>query len=67
MRMMKKDPVDMSKKLLRDYQIHIYAGDIFSWLDSLIRILEAIKRIAQAFKERQKAKECIRLIRALEN
>lgn len=67
MRMMKKDPVDISKKLLRDYQIHVYAGDIFSWFDSLIRMLESIKRIANAFKERQVAKECIRLIRAIEN
>jgi helicase len=67
MRMMKKDPVDISKKLLRDYQIHVYAGDIFSWFDSLIRALEAIKRIANAFKERKVAKDCIRLIRTIEN
>ena len=67
MRMVKKDPVDISKKLLRDYQIHVYAGDIFSWLDALIRTVEAIKRIANAFKERKIAKECIRLIRAVEN
>ncbi|MGB9936864.1 MAG: DUF5814 domain-containing protein [Methanobacterium sp.] len=67
MRMNKKDPVDISKKLLKDYQIHIYPGDVFSWLDSLIRMLEAIKRIANAFRERKVAKECIRLIRAIEN
>ncbi|WP_414468638.1 DUF5814 domain-containing protein [Methanobacterium sp. ACI-7] len=67
MRMNKKDPVDISKKLLKDYQIHIYPGDIFSWLDSLIRMLEATKRIANAFRERRVAKECIRLIRAIEN
>ncbi|MGZ7118502.1 MAG: DUF5814 domain-containing protein, partial [Methanobacterium sp.] len=67
MRMMKKDPVDISKKLLRDYQIHVYAGDIFSWLDSLIRMLDAIKRIANAFKERKISKECIRLVRTIEN
>jgi helicase len=65
--MMKKDPVDISKKLLRDYQIHVYAGDIFSWFDSLIRMLEAIKRIAKAFKDHKTAKECSRLIRAVEN
>jgi helicase len=67
MRLMKKDPTEISKKLLRDYQIHIYPGDIFSWLDSLIRMLDAIKRIANALKERKTAKECIRLIRAIEN
>lgn len=67
MRMMKEDPVDISKKLLRDYQIHVYAGDIFSWLDSLIRMFEAIKRVANAFKEHKIAKECTGLIRAIEN
>ena len=67
MRILKKDPADISKKLLRDYQIHVYAGDIFSWLDALIRTVEAIKRIANAFKERKIAKECIRLIRAIED
>lgn len=67
MRMMKKDPVDISKKLLKDYQIHVYPGDIFSWLDALIRNIEAIKRIANSFKERTVAKECIRLTRAIEN
>ena len=37
--MLKYDPADISKKLLKDYGIHAYAGDIFSWLDSLIRAL----------------------------
>ncbi len=67
MRLMKKDPTEISKKLLKDYQIHIYPGDIFSWLDSLIRMLDAIKRISNAYKERKTAKECIRLIRTIEN
>lgn len=67
MRMTKKDPVDISKKLLRDYQIHVYPGDIFSWFDSIIRMLESIKRIANAFKYHKIARECIRLIRAIEN
>lgn len=67
MRFMKKDPVDISKKLLRDYQIHVYAGDIFSWFDSLIRTLEAIRRISKAFKNHKNARECSRLIRSIEN
>jgi helicase len=66
-RMIKKDPVDISKKLLKNYQIHSYAGDIFSWLDSVIRTLEAIRRIANAFKNHKDAKECSRLIRTIEN
>ena len=66
-RMMKKDPVDISKKFMRNYQIHTYAGDIFSWLDSVIRTLEAIRRIAKAFKNHKVANECSKLIKNIEN
>jgi len=66
-RMLKKDPVDISKKLLKDYQMHIYAGDIFSWLDSVIRTLEAIRRIANAFKQDKVAEDCSKIIRTIEN
>ncbi len=63
----KRDPVDISRKLMRDYEIHAYAGDIFSWLDSLIRMLEAVRRIAQAFGRKKVVGECNRLIRQIEN
>jgi len=66
-RNMKHDPADISKKLLRDYGIHAYAGDIFSWLDSLIRTLEAIRRISDAYKRVNIVKECSRLIKKIEN
>lgn len=66
-RMYKKDPVDISKKLLKNYQIHSYAGDIFSWLDSVIRALEAVRRIANAFNNHEVAKECSKCIRRIEN
>ncbi len=66
-RLRHRDPVDISKKLMRDYEIHAYAGDIFSWLDSLIRMLEAVRRIANAFGKKKVVKECNRLIREIEN
>ena len=66
-RMMKRDPVDISKKLLRDYGMHVYAGDIFSWLDSIIRTLEAVRRIAGAFDKPNVVGECSRLIKAIES
>jgi helicase len=66
-RMLKYDPVDISKKLLKDYGIHAYAGDIFSWLDSLIRALEAVRRIADAFNRVKIVNECTRLIKKIEN
>jgi archaea-specific helicase len=66
-RLTKKDPVDISRKLLRDYEIHAYAGDIFSWLDDLIRMLEAVGRIAHACGKKKVVGECKRLIKEIEN
>jgi helicase len=66
-RLNRRDPVDISRKLMRDYEIHAYAGDIFSWLDSLIRMLEAVRRIANAFGKKKVVRECNRLIREIEN
>lgn len=66
-RIQKKDPVDISRRIMKDYEIHAYAGDIFSWLDSVIRMLEAIRRIAFAFGKKKVAGECNQLIREIEN
>lgn len=66
-RMQKKDPVEISRKLLRDYDIHIYPGDIFTWLDSVIRLLEAMGRIAFAFNKKKLAHEFKQLIKVIEN
>lgn len=66
-RMQKKDPVEISRRLLRDYDIHIYPGDIFTWLDSVIRLLEAMGRIAFAFNKKKLAHEFKQLIKVIEN
>ena len=66
-RINRKDPIDISRKLLRDYEIHAYTGDIFSWLDALIRMLEAILRIANAYDKKKVVNECNQLIRKIEN
>ncbi|MCE5215214.1 MAG: DEAD/DEAH box helicase [Methanobacterium sp.] len=66
-RMQRKDPVDVSRRLLRDYDIHIYPGDIFSWLDSVIRMLEAMSRIAFAFKKFKLVNKFKGLIKEIEN
>lgn len=65
--MLKYDPADISKKLLKDYGIHVYGGDIFSWLDSLIRALEAVRRIADSFNKFIIVKDCTKLIKKIEN
>lgn len=66
-RMQKKDPVDISRRFLKDYDIHIYPGDIFNWLDSVIRLLEAMRRISSAFNQKEIADRLYRLIKKIEN
>jgi len=61
-----RDPADISKHLLSRYHVQTYPGDIFSWLDSVVRMLEAVKRIAGAFKKRGTVRESDRLIRGIE-
>ncbi|MCF0226077.1 MAG: DEAD/DEAH box helicase [Methanobrevibacter sp.] len=62
-----KDPIDISKKLFRKYQIQVYPGDIFSWLDNYIKNLDAIKRIANSFNNKKVEKETNKLIKTIEN
>lgn len=66
-RMLKLDPADISKKLMKEYGIHAYAGDIFSWLDSIIRALESVRRIADAFNRGRIVKQCNQFIKKIEN
>ena len=66
-RLNKKDPIDISKSLLKDYQIRTYPGDIFSWLDSYVRNLDAIRRIAKAFEEKEIAVMSEKLMKIIES
>ena len=62
-----KDPVDISNKLFRKYQIQVYPGDIFSWLDNFVKNLDAIKRIAKAFNRKNIERKTSYLIKKIEN
>ena len=62
-----KDPQDISTKLFRKYQIQVYPGDIFSWLDNFVKNLDAIKRIARAYNKRNIVKKTNYLIKKIEN
>ena len=62
-----KDPVDISNKLFRKYQIQVYPGDIFSWLDNFVKNLDAIKRIARAFNKKNIVRKTNYLIKKIEN
>ena len=62
-----KDPIDISKSLLKEYQIQTYPGDIFSWLDSYVRNLDAIRRIAKAFGEKDIVESSEKLMKIIES
>ena len=59
-------PNAISKYFMSNYDIHIYPGDIFSWLDSVIRMLESISRISLAFNNKKTSNECKKLIKKIE-
>ncbi|MFQ5832015.1 MAG: DUF5814 domain-containing protein [Candidatus Thorarchaeota archaeon] len=40
------NPSGIAKLLKKEYELWVYPGDIFSWLDSLIHNLRAVQRIA---------------------
>ena len=62
-----RDPQDISNKLFRKYQIQVYPGDIFSWLDNYVKNLDAIKRIAKAYNKKNIVKKTNYLIKKIEN
>ncbi|AMK15358.1 DUF5814 domain-containing protein [Methanobrevibacter olleyae] len=66
-RLNRKDPIDISNSLLKEYQIQTYPGDIFAWLDTYVRNLDAIKRIAKAFGEKDIVKETDKLMKIIES
>ena len=61
-----RDPIDISKSLLKEYQIQTYPGDIFSWLDAYVRNLDAIRRIARAFGEKDIVESSEKLMKIVE-
>ena len=62
-----KDPQDISNRLFGKYQIQVYPGDIFSWLDNFVKNLDAIKRIAKSFNRNNIVKKTNYLIKKIEN
>ncbi|MBQ3473347.1 MAG: DEAD/DEAH box helicase [Methanobrevibacter sp.] len=62
-----KDPIDISNSLLKEYQIQTYPGDIFSWLDSYVRNLDAIRRIAKAFGKKEIVEVSEKLMKIVES
>lgn len=62
-----EDPINISKTLYNNYQIHTYPGDIFSWLDNYIKNLDAVKRVSKSFNNHKLYKQAEYLIKHIEN
>lgn len=59
------EPAQIVKELENNYGITAYTGDIYSYLESAVRNLQAVKQIAQILQKRQILKEtselCIKI------
>ncbi|MBD3407649.1 MAG: DEAD/DEAH box helicase [Candidatus Lokiarchaeota archaeon] len=45
------NPTGIARELRKEFEIWVYPGDIFSWLDSLIHHLKAVQRVAKVAGE----------------
>ena len=59
-------PSEISSEFRQKYSIVIYSGDIYNYLDQVIRYLEAIERIANVFGMDDVTSKCRKLIRSIE-
>jgi len=60
-------PVAISSVMSKEYQLHIYPGDLFNWLDSVVHTLEGIARIAHVLNKERLAKIAIDLKNKIEH
>lgn len=48
-----KHPTQIAEHFRKVYGLIVYPGDVFTWLDGIVRKLEAIERIARVFRVRK--------------
>lgn len=61
-----KHPTQIAEYFRKQYFLVVYPGDIFTWLDGIIRKLEAIERISKVFRAKKAEFEARTLRRELE-
>ena len=59
-------PTEISKEFKREYELVIYPGDIYSYLDQVIMMLEAIKRISLSSHVTSTAQKAEKMIKKIE-
>lgn len=61
------DPKNISNEFKREYELVIYSGDIYSYLNQVVMTLEAVKRISYSLNINSTGKNCEKLIKKLED
>lgn len=61
-----KHPTQIAEHFRKVYGLIVYPGDVFTWLDGIVRKLEAIERIARVFRVRNAEEEAKILKREIE-
>jgi len=61
-----KHPTQIAEHFRKVYGLIVYPGDVFTWLDGIVRKLEAIERIARVFRVRNAEEEAKTLRREIE-
>ncbi|NJF25895.1 DEAD/DEAH box helicase [Thermococcus sp. Bubb.Bath] len=61
-----KHPTQIAEHFRKVYGLIVYPGDVFTWLDGIVRKLEAIERIARVFRVRKTEEEAKTLRREIE-
>ncbi|CAI1493630.1 DEAD/DEAH box RNA helicase [Thermococcus nautili] len=61
-----KHPTQIAEHFRKVYGLIVYPGDVFTWLDGIVRKLEAVERIARVFRVRRAEEEAKLLRREIE-
>ncbi|MFW9914668.1 MAG: DUF5814 domain-containing protein [Candidatus Thorarchaeota archaeon] len=56
------DPVQISLALRRTYELSVYPGDVFKWLDSILYRMDGIRRVGRAINHPARIGKLIRQI-----
>ncbi len=60
-------PSQINSRFLKEYELFVYPGDIFSFLDNQVHLLSGIKRIAETLERYDLADNAERTAAAIEN
>jgi len=57
---------EISSRLQKEYELYVYPGDLFRWLDSLIHKLRGISRLAKVWNLKEAAETAEQIVKRIE-